>query len=102
MKKRMLASLLIIVGCLNGQKAIETAPHMQIMDAAGVGLLVKKQQFEYENTGEVQGDKPEKDCLLAYVDLEREVKLPELICLYTGPMLLFCNKLGWPFCCLCL
>ena len=35
-------------------------------------------------------------------DLDRELTKKETACVFLAPTLLFCNKLGWPFCCLCL
>lgn len=91
-----------MAGNLNAKKYLEDSP--STYDKTSNVLVeeaILNQQPKKNKEITFKDKESEKDCLDAILGEDEEATPTEIAVMAVIPMYIFCSKLGWPFCCLC-
>lgn len=109
MKKAILITLFIVSGCSQAEATkdliVTCEPGKEKGSLSLLGVKAFDKQKLAKNSrlgGEIKVKSEEDSCFPYYFDGNREATKTEIAAMGAIPMYLFCSKLGWPFCCLCI
>lgn len=106
MEKRMMVAFMLLGGCLYAQTEASLSENKNSQETALLNLKVVIHSSQSTKLVDLQSNfepkEKTKDCFEKYFGEDRELTKTEMAALGAVPFYFFCNKLGWPFCCLCI